>query len=783
MSRLYFCVGLDFGLSSVYTVNSNIQNKFEIAPLHNSVLTLSDKKPVAFDLREVSSADKDRTFNFNKKIKRYAYVADGSMLKYDFGQSTSGTVMLRAYTDSHRAKQYYFECADESGKTLGLYRGEDCYLYIDCNGKSINTGYIVNNDEWYTIGLSFAVENVVYGSGGVLSLRVWLNGAVFNTQTSLVSFGALKVTVGRRTEKYDDLSSNIGISSNCYPLFGQIEMLAANTVFNELSTISDLDTEMYTISKTTEYDELGCLRKINVHQSGSSILSNTIEYKTNGSNISEHVKSETIKYGDVNTIRSYETDALGRITAINDTKFGSHIYAYDYRGFLTKADNETFGYDKNGNITNYNGTVFGYDSVIKDKLVSVGGNAVTYASAASLNPTSWNGRSYGFEGRRLKSFSFGGKNCSYEYDEQGHRIFKSVNGEETSYTYCGDKLVIEDGPNGKLFFLYDENGELYGFVKDEKKYFYIKDITGTIYGIVDESGTLVGKYEYSAYGKCTILLDTDKIATINPFRFKCYYYDRESGMYYCHTRYFVPEWGRWLNTDHFEFLKFDDINGMNLFAYCNNSPIMYSDSTGTVPKWLKWLLFAAAVVVATAAIIVGSVASGGAATAGMVVAVSGVASMTGNVIQQGINKGWDNLDIGEVGIAGLSAELYGFAVCVPGSASIFAVASASAFSNMSMNFYKSDGEMGLGELLSNGAKAFIGSFILQNVGMAIGDFFRKNEFFNKITNKLFGSKLPLLNKASSIWPCIKAGGIKLLGSLSPIVTDSYIFDLLIGLFH
>ena len=97
---------------------------------------------------------------------------------------------------------------------------------------------------------------------------------------------------------------------------------------------------------------------------------------------------------------------------------------------------------------------------------------------------------------------------------------------------------------------------------------------------MDESGTLVGKYEYSAYGKCTILVDTDGIATLNPFRFKCYYYDTESGMYYCQTRYFVPEWGRWLNADSPNFLQFDNINGMNLFAYCNNSPVMFSDPSG-----------------------------------------------------------------------------------------------------------------------------------------------------------------------------------------------------------
>ncbi len=237
-------------------------------------------------------------------------------------------------------------------------------------------------------------------------------------------------------------------------------------------------------------------------------------------------------------------------------------------------------YDANGNITNYNGTVFGYDSVIKDKLVSVGGNAVTYASASSLNPTSWNGRSYGYEGRRLTSFNGNGKSCTYDYDEQSHRISKSVNGAVTRYIYSGDNLVIEDGPNGKLFFLYDENGQLYGFVKDGKRYFYIKDITGTILGIADENRAIVGKYSYTAYGKCTVTKNKNNIAEINPFRFKCYYYDTESGMYYCQTRYFVPEWGRWLNTDNPGFLQFDNINGMNLFAYCNNNPVMYSDPSG-----------------------------------------------------------------------------------------------------------------------------------------------------------------------------------------------------------
>ena len=90
----------------------------------------------------------------------------------------------------------------------------------------------------------------------------------------------------------------------------------------------------------------------------------------------------------------------------------------------------------------------------------------------------------------------------------------------------------------------------------------------------------MAQYKYSAFGKCEILHNVENIANINPFRFKCYYYDVESEMYYCHTRYFVPEWGRWLNADHCAYLELYNINGMNLFVYCGNNPIMYSDLDG-----------------------------------------------------------------------------------------------------------------------------------------------------------------------------------------------------------
>ena len=102
------------------------------------------------------------------------------------------------------------------------------------------------------------------------------------------------------------------------------------------------------------------------------------------------------------------------------------------------------------------------------------------------------------------------------------------------------------------------------------------------------------------------------LATLNPFRYRSYYYDEETGLYYLNSRYYDPEIGRFINSDSLEILSNtkDIINGLNLFAYCLNNPVNSSDSDGDIPNWLKWLIGAVIVVVAVVTIVV----TGGAAT-------------------------------------------------------------------------------------------------------------------------------------------------------------------------
>ena len=95
------------------------------------------------------------------------------------------------------------------------------------------------------------------------------------------------------------------------------------------------------------------------------------------------------------------------------------------------------------------------------------------------------------------------------------------------------------------------------------------------------------KYDYIAYGEIVEVYDNTnyELSKINPFRYEGYYYDEESKMYYCKTRYYVPEWCRWLNTDSPLFLDFNNIQSTNLFSYCGNDPVNNVYPNGN--DWVK----------------------------------------------------------------------------------------------------------------------------------------------------------------------------------------------------
>ena len=188
-------------------------------------------------------------------------------------------------------------------------------------------------------------------------------------------------------------------------------------------------------------------------------------------------------------------------------------------------------------------------------------------------------------GRQLKKYG----DISFTYDAGGVRQSKTANGVTTSYFTEGNRIHKEERSDGKtLIYAYDESG-IASITYNGTLYYVQKNFQGDIVALVNQSGDVVAKYVYDAWGNGKVCnasgtenTSSSFIGNINPFRYRGYYYDAETGLYYLQTRYYDPQVGRFLNADSVDYIAPDLIGGLNLYAYCNNNPVMYSDPEGTL---------------------------------------------------------------------------------------------------------------------------------------------------------------------------------------------------------
>ena len=119
-------------------------------------------------------------------------------------------------------------------------------------------------------------------------------------------------------------------------------------------------------------------------------------------------------------------------------------------------------------------------------------------------------------------------------------------------------------------------------------YWYEKNMQGDITAVYNSYGTKLVSYAYDAYGNFTRTLhgiSSTHVAAKNPFTYRGYYYDYDLELYYVASRYYDPDTGRWLSADSLMSNAGGDVRGYNLFAYCFNNPVMYTDHTGNWPEW------------------------------------------------------------------------------------------------------------------------------------------------------------------------------------------------------
>ena len=113
---------------------------------------------------------------------------------------------------------------------------------------------------------------------------------------------------------------------------------------------------------------------------------------------------------------------------------------------------------------------------------------------------------------------------------------------------------------------------------------------GNILEILDENMNMKCKYYYDAFGNTVYFEGIQAISNLNPFRYRGYYYDIETQLYWVSSRYYSPELCRWISPDSIEYLDPESINGLNLYTYCRNNPLNYYDPTGHSPEWWQWLI-------------------------------------------------------------------------------------------------------------------------------------------------------------------------------------------------
>ena len=313
----------------------------------------------------------------------------------------------------------------------------------------------------------------------------------------------------------------------------------------------------------------------------------------------------------------YSYDELGNIASAetitqNSTLSDAVYYSYDNQSQLTSAASSANGtwyyqYDAYGNIRNtYHGTdyisyTYG-DSNWLDKLTAVSGSkngasfSGSYVYDNAGNPTSfynvgdlstwtmtWK------NGRELATAVNGTHTVSYDYDVNGLRTYKIVDGVRHDYIYASGQLLRESytqsGTAYTLDFVYDYSGRPYMLnltttvsgASTTTPYYYLLNLQGDVVEIVNASEVPVADYTYDAYG--TLLSATGSLASVNPLRYRGYYYDTETGFYYLQSRYYDPALGRFLNADTYASTG-QGFLGYNMFAYCQNNPVINSDQNG-----------------------------------------------------------------------------------------------------------------------------------------------------------------------------------------------------------
>ena len=252
-------------------------------------------------------------------------------------------------------------------------------------------------------------------------------------------------------------------------------------------------------------------------------------------------------------------------------------YTYDWRGNITSKKEYELDTGTLLSTKSYTYRSSGWT----DQLIGYNGESISYDAIG--NPTSYLGHSLSWSNvRRLSSYD----GNTFSYNASGIRTKKN----NITYTLDGSRILREERSEGTLTYYYGVEG-LTGFRYNGVDYYYRKNLQGDIIGIINAVGTELVSYSYDAWGNILWTEDDSgrNLAELNPYRYRGYYYDTETGLYYLNSRYYDPKVGRFLNADAIDYLGEDAEFSCNLYAYCANNPVMLTDETGKFSEVLSFI--------------------------------------------------------------------------------------------------------------------------------------------------------------------------------------------------
>ena len=596
------------------------------------------------EMKRLTSADDSSTIQNDFSYKKgYLTQIGHNGFTYGFDFNALGRTSLISIAGTPLFEKTYEETNTSESVFTAYNTGEETVVTNDIFGNPIRWSYKGKNEEIHS-----DIYSAEYDHAGRLKKYIDNEGGIcynftYNEHGQVIAI-----------KEYDLNGLLLRINTFAYDSKERLASIAYGAVGQTYRPIYDKNANGYEypdnvvvgikldgkFTDQTEKDGFGRASKRTLTVENTPLFTENYSYlKTtfsSGKTIETSVVAQTsAQLGATSENTAYTYDISGNIETVTVDSVLVARYSYDKWNRIVREDNHKFGktyiweYDTGGNITEkrtyplctgdnvsgeYTSDTYEYaTSGWKDQLTSFNGEVCTYDVLG--NPTTYRGKELTWTNiRRLAKFG----DVEFTYNADGSRTSKTANGAIHSYVLDGDKILRENTGSNSITYYYGYDG-IIGFDYNGSDYFYHKNIQGDVIAIYTSSGAKVASYEYDAWGNHKILdangnevTATTHIGYINPVRYRGYYYDVETGLYYVSSRYYDPEIGRFINADDIDYLGADGSPlSYNLFAYCMNNPVNRFDVNGnwSLPNWAKVAIGAVATVAAVAV----TVATGGAA--------------------------------------------------------------------------------------------------------------------------------------------------------------------------